>query len=476
MNIKPRTALYSVLSSVRFLIISILFSVSLLIAIMANVFTLIAEEFSELPMPVAYVLGFILNALAIAAMWTLFAGAKKRSTAAVNIGFKFLAVYAFALAAAVWAYVLINDIATATEVLSLTDSYQITDLIVDAFIGTATFGFFVYVFVVYGISALAFAKTARYNKSLAKLPMMVCVVLILSSFSQMFFWQESFVFDLSFSAFSMKLAASILVLILSVRYARLSPRMSRDEMRKLAAELSDPELRKAVLEEAEIEGDPITRVEKNASNGESAATHGWNENLTHLRAFASMPFESGVDYSDSDRFNVLYSKSYAPVPREPLSITAVSLIDDLLTGRRVLRVRAINNAPIDVQSASFHVVLADKSGQTIGEMSLPNVGVNSLQSGAEGFDNYAFILPDETEFGVVKLTRVDLSDGLYWDKGGEYYRFMTVDRTVTPERVEADDAVSETDGETEFAESSTVEFSTEKTEELSNTFSDSSER
>jgi hypothetical protein len=226
----------------------------------------------------------------------------------------------------------------------------------------------------------------------------------------------------------LKLASFIFILLLSLEYKRLCPIMSRRERAEFRKLIKNPETRAKILEEAEIEGDPVPRVEKNTVSAPTAsATQGaWDSDLARIRALACIPFENGADYSESDRFSVIYRTPFEPVAREPLSITELSVIDDLLSGRRLLRIKAKNNSPVAVRSASFRLVLADRSGSTIGEMHLPSVAVNLLEGSCEGFDNYAFVLPDETTFGVACITRVDLADGLYWDKGTEFYRFMTV--------------------------------------------------
>lgn len=136
-------------------------------------------------------------------------------------------------------------------------------------------------------------------------------------------------------------------------------------------------------------------------------------------------FTADVNHLD-ERFTTLESRSFAGEYDYPIVPVQLSIIQDYVSEKKILRMAWKNDAPVTIKRACFNIYLKGKNAVDIGVFRDVSIALDqAAENGETLFAKYGIVLPEETENYSVEVTYVEFGDGLYRDKPGERVDVLT---------------------------------------------------
>ncbi len=166
------------------------------------------------------------------------------------------------------------------------------------------------------------------------------------------------------------------------------------------------------------------------------------------RVYSSAPIQSVVYDSDQkldvhlltlfgadmnavdERFSSLGKKVFRGDLECPIKPTVAYVFKDSVTEKIILRMEFINKMSSAIKKIKYDVIPCTDDGAALGKISDIEVAFDTaVEKDGLMCAQKALVIPDDATNGSVKVTYVEFSDGLFWDKGSDEFYFTT-DRKI----------------------------------------------
>ena len=186
-------------------------------------------------------------------------------------------------------------------------------------------------------------------------------------------------------------------------------------------------------------------------------------------------FSTNMDELDL-RYNPVSSKVADKALSCPVTISRADVVEDCISEKKILRMQWIRRAQVPMRSVKLDVLFADEEGRGVGVCKDISFELD-FSNADEVLGQYGIVMPADAVGGVVRVSFVELEDGLDWEKGGALFSFggadTVADFSVETEQSDYRERADKTDTVCEdvhkdtvcFAEKETPAAHTEDTEE-----------
>ncbi|MBO5068323.1 MAG: hypothetical protein J6C62_08000 [Clostridia bacterium] len=134
--------------------------------------------------------------------------------------------------------------------------------------------------------------------------------------------------------------------------------------------------------------------------------------------------------SFDQRFNSLGKKVYRGDIECPIKPVCSQVFKDTVTEKSILRIEFINKINSAIKKIKYDVIPCVNDGSALGVIEGVEVAFDSaIENDQKACAKYGLVIPDGASNGRVKVTFVEFSDGLFWDKGSNDFYFTTEEKT-----------------------------------------------
>lgn len=139
----------------------------------------------------------------------------------------------------------------------------------------------------------------------------------------------------------------------------------------------------------------------------------------------------GDDMGEVDqRFSSLGKKEFRGDLECPIKPVTAQVFKDSVTEKTILRVEFVNKINSSIKKIKYDVTPCVNDGSALGVVSGVEVAFDvAIEKDQKACAKFGLMLPDDTTNGRVKITYVEFSDGLFWDKGSNEFYFTTDSKT-----------------------------------------------
>ena len=140
-----------------------------------------------------------------------------------------------------------------------------------------------------------------------------------------------------------------------------------------------------------------------------------------FRTTVAKLFDENFNAKDNERFTLLKEFECTQDIDTPIKPAKFQILTDSITLKKILRMswKNVSRAPLSIIRINI------KASNDNTEWLINNAEFDVSKNTEGVTEQYGIIIPDAADKCTVEITYVELADGLYWDKSGEYFSFST---------------------------------------------------